>query len=1085
MKTWKSILSAALAGIMILSTVVGVGAANVSFTDISSHWAKPQINYLVSKDVLNGYKQNNGTYIFKPDGTVTRAEFVKMLDETFGLTATAGINFSDVKTTDWFHPYFSKAAAQGYLLNYGSSVSPNSQLTREEATTLLVRYLGLLDEQKAAAITFSDYSQISDNFKDPVMIAVKAGLINGYEEKGVTYFHPKKTLTRAEALTILYRAAGAIYNTSAYSKDASAPATNATITKGGVTLSGLNLNGRTIITEGVAGADVNLTDCHATGNVDVRGTSNLILSGCSIDTLTVDSAAPITIELRSNTKINTLIMDSKANMNIASGCSVENMIVNNEAKNVDIRGNGSIGVLTVNAGGFVSTMVPGEFYIAHGLYATFGGEALTGSSNDQAAFSVIPFLTSDDTNCYLNLTSDMAGQVYYYYSNTSYSPTANDYKTMYDNATYNGSFSVTANKSYSQKTESENLVKNYKYVVIQLVSGQRAYAPVVIDNAPTSGTGFTVNPYYDGSDISFTAEVSGTINYYYSSNGEEVTITDFQDGYRNADSAMKGTLSATANRSGHITLTDRYLDNYPFIVIVLQTPAGQYYNPVVVAAGDNGFAEEPAITTVGTIEFKTNTDGTLYYYYTVDETLPTPNEVANSWRVEKGRSSLQVSANRKGTITYDKNYAAEYPYMVFCIKDKDDNYLTPYLLHVNMDTGFEVDPYVSATDEISFKPKYSGYVYWFFTKSANGITAADFMDEYNQTTSARRGRVSSLSKNSYSKFEFDFGYTQQYPYIALMLVDTNDKQYQPVLVDVKNTTNTGFLVEPTCDLASEQVQFKAIEAGEIYYYFSKSTYSYNETVAQFWQSYENTSSYYREHADVPDTMDYFTFGHVSTDDYPGVMVLYVDKSGREYYPVYVPLTRDGSVGASKTGVTLLSVTKDKITLYIEADGTLYYNGYNSKNDYDITRSKSVSRGNTVVISNSGYYTSMEIELDGYEPFFVDLTENYNREDLFNDGSNTSGYGFSSVDISQEAGYVIFVGVAVDDGTVTFSSTGVVGENDTVTVKKGEPFMYTFKYNLDNLDDNPIHNIILGSLSMSAQFTSASGNVYERYPVFKK
>ena len=33
MKTWKKIVSAVLAGMMILSTVVAVGAANVAFTD--------------------------------------------------------------------------------------------------------------------------------------------------------------------------------------------------------------------------------------------------------------------------------------------------------------------------------------------------------------------------------------------------------------------------------------------------------------------------------------------------------------------------------------------------------------------------------------------------------------------------------------------------------------------------------------------------------------------------------------------------------------------------------------------------------------------------------------------------------------------------------------------------------------------------------------------------------------------------------------------------------------------------------------------------------------------------------------------
>ena len=73
MRKWKSAVSAFLAGIMILSMAVTAFAANVTFTDTSSHWAKDQIQYLVSKDVLNGYKQSNGTYTFQPDGTVTRA----------------------------------------------------------------------------------------------------------------------------------------------------------------------------------------------------------------------------------------------------------------------------------------------------------------------------------------------------------------------------------------------------------------------------------------------------------------------------------------------------------------------------------------------------------------------------------------------------------------------------------------------------------------------------------------------------------------------------------------------------------------------------------------------------------------------------------------------------------------------------------------------------------------------------------------------------------------------------------------------------------------------------------------------------
>ena len=83
MKLSKRILSAFLAILMVCSVITVVSAANVTFTDVSGHWAwnGGQIQYLVDKGVLNGYKQANGTYKFMPDGQVTRAEFVKILEE--------------------------------------------------------------------------------------------------------------------------------------------------------------------------------------------------------------------------------------------------------------------------------------------------------------------------------------------------------------------------------------------------------------------------------------------------------------------------------------------------------------------------------------------------------------------------------------------------------------------------------------------------------------------------------------------------------------------------------------------------------------------------------------------------------------------------------------------------------------------------------------------------------------------------------------------------------------------------------------------------------------------------------------------
>ncbi|MBR4960415.1 MAG: S-layer homology domain-containing protein, partial [Clostridia bacterium] len=650
MKTWKSVISAVLAGLMILSTIVTVGAANVAFTDTSGHWAKSQIEYLVSKEVLNGYKQSNGTYTFKPDGTVTRAEFVKMLDETFGLTSTAPINYSDVKTSDWFHTYFSKAAAQGYLLNYGTSVSPNGQLTREEATTLLVRYLGLLDAPKASSTQFTDYNSISSNFRDPVMIAVQAGLINGYKENNGTYtFRPKNTLTRAEALTILYRAAGAIYNTSAYSKDAGSADTNAVITRGGVTVSGLTLGGRVIVTEGASGNAVTLTGCTIPGTLEIRGASNVTLDKCTVNEMTVDSIAPeITVSLTGSSKVTSLTLDSKISLAASTGSRVSSMTVNTGAKNVKVTGDGAIGSLSVYAAGFVSTMMPDEFFVASGLTANFASKPYTGTSDDQASFITIPFITEESGKYCLNVMPDATGRVHYYFTNQYNAPTSAEFDAAYSAANYKNSFAVQSGKVYTQPTVASSTAKNYDYVVIQLVTDSRAYAPIIIDNITSSGTGFEIDPYFDGEDIVYKTSASGTVYYYYTDDGKDLTAAQFQNGYKAASASMRGTGITNTGRTGYITLKEQYLSSYPYVAVVLETANGQYFKPVVVAAGSNGFDVEPKVTTIGTIEFKTNVTGTLYYYYSKSEELPSPQEFANNWPLERGKASVSVTANKNG-----------------------------------------------------------------------------------------------------------------------------------------------------------------------------------------------------------------------------------------------------------------------------------------------------------------------------------------------------------------------------------------------------------------------------------------------------
>lgn len=1082
MRKWKSAVSAFLAGIMILSMAVTAFAANVTFTDTSSHWAKDQIQYLVSKDVLNGYKQSNGTYTFQPDGTVTRAEFIKMLDETFGLTATKTISYTDVKSSDWFYPYFAKAAAQGYLLNYGTSCSPNGKLTREEATTLLVRYLGLTGSSEAAASTFTDYYSISQNYRSAVMIAVNAGLITGFKENNGSYtFRPQETLTRAQALTILYRAAGAIYNVSAYTKDSGSASTNAVITRGGVTLSKIALSGRVIVTEGASGDPITLTGCTSSDTIYVRGSANLILDNSTIGNIVLLSPnSTVMISLMNGTTVNNLTLSTKASLVVASGTKVNTLTVDTGAAGVSITGNGTIGMANVYAANLVSSIMPQEYKIASGLSANFASSVYSGSSDDQNAFSTVPYVSESDGDYFLNMNADYTGRLYYYFSNVNDTPSTTDFDGTYANAKYKGSFYVTKGKVYSEKVGTKYDLSDYSYIVLQMVTDDRTYSPVRLSNTPTSGSGFSTDPYLSDSDeIEFTPQYNGTVWYYYTDSADSLTASKFQEKYKNVDSALKDKVSVSANRDSSIYLKERYLDNYPYVAIMMESANGSYFQPVLVSAGDNGFEEEPEITTVGVIEYKTNVSGTMYYYYAKTNEQPSPDKFLSNWRSAREYGNVDVIRNRTATMNYKTSIAADYPYIVFCIKD-GDSYLTPFVLDITYNSGFTVDPYVTASDEISFRASVSGTVRWYFSKYSTAPTSTEFMKEWNASSSSRSGKVSASSYN-YGTITFDDSYTSTYPYIVVMLTGNDNTDYQPVVVDVMNNSNTGFTITPYCDTNAEKVYFKTASDGVISYYFSRSSTSSGLT-EDFDDMYDYTSSSYKgTFSTKGGNLDYIDFSDVDTRIYGYIVIQFTDKNGNDYMPVAVDLTKNGS-SESTYGITIYSISKGKIRFAVDTTGTLHYQQVERDNASTSgwSRSKTVYKDTIDEITyDENGYRFMAMWLDNLPVTYIDLYDDYSRDDDPDDNANMRGSGFRSTSSSLSGDGILTVKFTPEvDGTVSFTSNMSGGTGTSKSVSAGTEYTETFdisKY----LDFGGTAEI--GDVYIYMQLTSGD-KVYERVTV---
>ena len=177
----------------------GVSYANgVSLTDIKGHWAEKQIVSFSEKKYVNGYEDNS----FRPNGKITRAEFVCMFNKVFNLTNKGDKVFDDTKkhwAKDAISIAYENGVCQGVSKN---SFAPDKKITRQEASKMLSNYLKLDDKKIELSKNFIDYNEIDAWAKASVEGTVKKGFIKGYPDNS---FNPKGDITRAETVTMLSR----------------------------------------------------------------------------------------------------------------------------------------------------------------------------------------------------------------------------------------------------------------------------------------------------------------------------------------------------------------------------------------------------------------------------------------------------------------------------------------------------------------------------------------------------------------------------------------------------------------------------------------------------------------------------------------------------------------------------------------------------------------------------------------------------------------------------------------------------------------------------------------------------------------
>ena len=940
----KKVLSLFLAVWMLVSSVPAVFAA---FADeakwpSSVSWAKSQINYMVEKGVLNGYAEDN---TFRPADPVTRVQFIKMIVETFGLTKTATVNYTDVKSTDWFYPYVQKAAAQGFLLNYGTELDPNGQLTREEAAALLVRYLALDESKKSPSSTYKDYGTIKIKYQDYVLQATYEGLFNGDETGN---FSPTRVLRRCEAAAILYRAAGTIYKASATGTDAGAAAANAVIAKSGVIVNNAEIAGELYITEGASGGVVMLSGCDLE-TVIIRGSSSVTFTDCDVKTLIVDctdSAYTVNVTLNEGTKVAALNAKTPVKASAASGTEVTAMTVASGAKNSTLTGSGTLKGVTVNASGFKAEMMPGKYTVASGLSASFAGTSYTGSADASASgFAVAPTMYTTTANGYLTGKPSVDGKVYYYYTNTASVPTASNFTSLYNAASVKDSFLATANVPFDKDVGTASVISAYSYVVVMLQnsSGTTKYQPVVLPNRASSGftatPTLTVSGTYDKLTVKPT--VKGYVYYYYAKTNTAPTVDTFSTMHNAA--VYKGELSVNANQqaSKNTVLTSN-VAGYPYLVVIVMDASGNRFQPVVISksgtnvgATDNGFVTAPFVQKNGEdlfLGFAASKVGTVEYYYTTSSTLPTSEQFTTSYAAvaASAKGSISVSPDSYYNALSNQLVAQAYKYMVLRLTASGVTYqpvlvVLPVAGTANLaGTGFSSTPTSYMTSGyfyLTVQATSAGQLFYYITNNASAPSVSEFETNWANKTgmyledpSGGACTLRSGSQNIKTAIKNEIGINSSY--IVLMAVIGQTKM-TPVLIPLVGGTNdpvqaqpttTGFTGTPYCSTpykrAHQTTVTPSVSSGKIYYYYTDSnTVPLTDDVKRIVEAEMSAGSGTGSYAGIFYINGKKTYNiqiTIVNEILPKYVVLMlVDGSGTEYLPIVVS-TSGGTSGGTVT-----------------------------------------------------------------------------------------------------------------------------------------------------------------------------------------
>lgn len=199
--TWRVLIGLGIGVATALATPVAALAQ--TFTDVpDEYWAADYISALADRGVLSGYL--DGT--FRPEATMTRAEFAAILGQAFPVTDSFGATggFIDVSADYWGYSAINAARAAGFLSGYPSNeFRPEQTISRVQALVSLANGLDYSSDAPDVLTYYTDAATIPDYARASIAAATRSDIVVNYPT--LTQLQPNRGASRADVAAFVYQ----------------------------------------------------------------------------------------------------------------------------------------------------------------------------------------------------------------------------------------------------------------------------------------------------------------------------------------------------------------------------------------------------------------------------------------------------------------------------------------------------------------------------------------------------------------------------------------------------------------------------------------------------------------------------------------------------------------------------------------------------------------------------------------------------------------------------------------------------------------------------------------------------------------